>query len=431
MNGSAFRNQWTAVNVDGSWRFINCNWGARHVKGPNDNALTYKCDEFYFLTDAEDHIYQHFPDDQEWQLLKKPITLDEFIRLPVTKSPFYNKNLHFAYKYPAVLAASDGQAEIRLTVPKLTGFAAKLKGKDDRVPNDVLAERILVRAVDKEVAVSVNLPMPGVYYVDIFVESDWRKNLMDHACGFAIKCTGVSRDAHVSYPPGLGMFGRTARFRDIGLTELEDFRDPYVTCRQQTSVMLNESRENVKLSHTFQLWSYRERVLQDMERYAVLKRRSGGSIEFALLCQQKGHFIFTVLAEDAASQNGPEVVYRYIIDCRVAAEDPRPFPRISKRWQHCALVEPLQGDLPLDAQVVFRIESARATEMVVVIHGVWHGLQKQDNVWQGVVPTGKQQGKAIIYAKFATGKSKYIPCMEYNILSLTKYTFVWGCVASC
>lgn len=28
-----FRNSWTAVSIDGSWCFINCNWGARHVKG--------------------------------------------------------------------------------------------------------------------------------------------------------------------------------------------------------------------------------------------------------------------------------------------------------------------------------------------------------------------------------------------------------------
>lgn len=28
----------------------------------------YQCDEFYFITDPEDHIFQHFPDDPEWQV---------------------------------------------------------------------------------------------------------------------------------------------------------------------------------------------------------------------------------------------------------------------------------------------------------------------------------------------------------------------------
>ena len=32
------RNSWTAVSIDGSWCFINCNWGARHVKAENQDG---------------------------------------------------------------------------------------------------------------------------------------------------------------------------------------------------------------------------------------------------------------------------------------------------------------------------------------------------------------------------------------------------------
>lgn len=28
---SRFRNTWNAVYLDGSWRFVQCNWGARHL----------------------------------------------------------------------------------------------------------------------------------------------------------------------------------------------------------------------------------------------------------------------------------------------------------------------------------------------------------------------------------------------------------------
>ena len=30
LGSDTFRNQWTAVWVERSWRFINCNWGARY-----------------------------------------------------------------------------------------------------------------------------------------------------------------------------------------------------------------------------------------------------------------------------------------------------------------------------------------------------------------------------------------------------------------
>lgn len=81
-----FRNTWNAVYLDGSWRFVQCNWGARHLvnakenKNGNgrshqhmhdangngtmttngngtagadgkDNALRYEYDDHYFMTD--------------------------------------------------------------------------------------------------------------------------------------------------------------------------------------------------------------------------------------------------------------------------------------------------------------------------------------------------------------------------------------------
>ena len=39
MEGHAFRNAWTAVFVEGSWRLVNCTWAARHVTGHRDPSL--------------------------------------------------------------------------------------------------------------------------------------------------------------------------------------------------------------------------------------------------------------------------------------------------------------------------------------------------------------------------------------------------------
>jgi hypothetical protein len=54
----SFLDSWTAVSIEDSWCFVNCNWGARHVKCPSvadkeemESGLFYQCDEFYFITD--------------------------------------------------------------------------------------------------------------------------------------------------------------------------------------------------------------------------------------------------------------------------------------------------------------------------------------------------------------------------------------------
>ena len=35
-------------------------------------------DEFYFLTDPHEFIYNHLPNQQGWQLLARPVTKPEF-----------------------------------------------------------------------------------------------------------------------------------------------------------------------------------------------------------------------------------------------------------------------------------------------------------------------------------------------------------------
>lgn len=124
---SRFRNSWNAVYVAGAWRFVQCNWGARHLvnakeapktsKGKND-SLRYEYDDHYFLTDPREFIYEFFPLQEEWQLLKRRITLKEFENLPFVRSLFFRYGLHFADEgYGAVVYTDDtGAATVRIAM---------------------------------------------------------------------------------------------------------------------------------------------------------------------------------------------------------------------------------------------------------------------------------------------------------------------------
>lgn len=49
-----FRNSWNAVYVAGSWRFVQCNWGARHLVNakevPNPGQPKEKSDSLRYFT---------------------------------------------------------------------------------------------------------------------------------------------------------------------------------------------------------------------------------------------------------------------------------------------------------------------------------------------------------------------------------------------
>ncbi|KAF7640349.1 LIM zinc-binding domain-containing protein [Meloidogyne graminicola] len=123
-----FRNTWNAVFLDGSWRFVQCNWGARHLVnakelkngGVNiedkneiegDANLRYEYDDHYYMTDPEEMIYEFFPDDSQWQLLPRPITLKQFEQLPFVRSLFFRFGLQFTDpRLQAVLKADRSGA---------------------------------------------------------------------------------------------------------------------------------------------------------------------------------------------------------------------------------------------------------------------------------------------------------------------------------
>lgn len=148
-----FRNTWNAVYLDGSWRFVQCNWGARHLvnakenKNGNgrshqhmhdangngtmttngngtagadgkDNALRYEYDDHYFMTDPEEMIYEFFPDDAQWQLLPRPITLKQFEQLPFVRSLFFRYGLRFTDPrlQSVVRADKTGAVSISITM---------------------------------------------------------------------------------------------------------------------------------------------------------------------------------------------------------------------------------------------------------------------------------------------------------------------------
>ena len=390
---------------------------SRHVKGPREDKMTYKVDEFYFLTDPHEHIYQHFPSDPKWQLLGNPISMEEFVRLPVVKSPFFNHRLAFAKDYSSVITVKDSFYELQLVGPQLYNFAAKLVSKDKSVASEALQEKLLLRMVETDVVFLVNLPQPGKYYLDVYVAGSHANASMDHACGFMLNCASVARNgAKLNYPQ-IGPMGRLPYFEYFNMTE-ETHVDSYITAHGEFVVAFTMSHA-VRVTHTLQYYNYKDRSFTDCDRYAFPKHRGDSLVSFTVKCPRKGFYVMTFSAENASDRRATKhVVYRYIIECRAPVQNTSSFPRASKRWQHCKLITPQSGDLPINADVTFRIESSVAKGMVVVIDDEWHYLEQQGDVWHGVVNTGPDPNMALVYGRIEDNRDKYIPCLEYSIVEM-------------
>ena len=68
-NDDDFRHAWNAIKLNGKWILVDTTWG-----NSNDSNQS----EYYFDINPEWLIITHYPEKSDWQLLQKPITLEEF-----------------------------------------------------------------------------------------------------------------------------------------------------------------------------------------------------------------------------------------------------------------------------------------------------------------------------------------------------------------
>lgn len=422
--GNAFRNSWTAVAIDGSWRIINVTWAARQVTGMKDDLpeMFTKYDEFYFLTDPEDYIYQHYPDDSSWQLLEIPLPFSEFLNLPVVKSPFFNYGLRFYSNYGSTLITDTGMVEIRIIAPKILGFGSLLEPFDKATNTSNLDGRTLLRYVKNEVIFTVNVPRPGLYYFSIYTGDYWNSDCLESACSFLVNCTKNMGAPAPSYPP-VPFFGPTPIMEKFGIIA-ENQLDPLIVSDSDYLDIIFKMGKDVKVTHTFQYYDAEEGAVNDIDRYVFLKSRNELGATYMIRCPKEGFYIFSLYASHSEieqnSNQSLDCAYRYLIIC----QEPNPavmvFPRTHHRWQRCTLHEPVSGDLMTNKRYNFRLDIPQASEVFVAIGDLYHHLKRKVGfTWEGNIHTGSTATVLKVIARYATtGKecSIFAHLLDYELV---------------
>ncbi|KAK6617211.1 hypothetical protein RUM44_005542 [Polyplax serrata] len=262
-----FRNSWNAVYVAGAWRFVQCNWGARHLvnakevpkpgaKGKTD-SLRYEYDDHYFLTDPREFIYEFFPLQPEWQLLKAPITLQDFEELPFVRSLFFRYGLYFPDSNTKAVMHTDqsGAATVRIAMPSHMQssliFHYNLKFYDnegDSFDGISLKRFVMQSVVSNIVAFRVHAPCSGNFLLDIFANAVTPKEYLTgepmkfkSVCKFKIACDEL-QTVMVPLPDcASGEWGPTKATRLFGLIPITH-QDALVFAGRELEIQFRMSR---------------------------------------------------------------------------------------------------------------------------------------------------------------------------------------------
>lgn len=100
--GPRARHAWNAVRIDGHWRLIDATWASGHFDESAQFVRSFH--GHYFMTDPQEFVYDHFPDEPRWQLSESPLTREQYLALPLVSRTFFDLDLDIV---------SHNQLEIR------------------------------------------------------------------------------------------------------------------------------------------------------------------------------------------------------------------------------------------------------------------------------------------------------------------------------
>ncbi|XP_044740182.1 hillarin isoform X2 [Chrysoperla carnea] len=323
-----FRNSWNAVYVAGAWRFVQCNWGARHLVNAKEapksgnkaksDSLRYEYDDHYFLTDPREFIYEFFPLQSDWQLLKTPITLQDFEELPFVRSLFFRYGLYFSDTNTKAVMYTDstGAATVRIAMPAhmqgslIFHYNLKFYDSDGDGFDGVSLKRFVMQSVvGNQVAFRVHAPCSGAFLLDIFANAVTPKEYLTgepmkfkSVCKFKICCEEL-QTVMVPLPDcASGEWGPTKATRLFGLVPITH-QDALVFAGRELEIQFRMSRQLTDFMATLHKNGVEEKRLSKFVTHVI----SDDIVTFAITFPEEGQYgldIYTREYSSAISTSG-------------------------------------------------------------------------------------------------------------------------------
>lgn len=210
MRGKQADHAWNVVKLEGQWRLIDSTWGAGAMD--QERKFVKRFNEHWFETRPEQFIYDHFPEDQRWQLLARPLSLEQFHGLVRVTSHFFRYGLH-TRSHPGAVIRGSGVVEVRLDSPVNVYLQAELL-KAGKAPKRPLT---FVQRLGTEQLIRVMLPDRGRYQLRIYARDSAERESFDWVMDYEIQSSG-GRSPCPGYPK---FFGAYQKYNAVLISPLE------------------------------------------------------------------------------------------------------------------------------------------------------------------------------------------------------------------
>jgi hypothetical protein len=150
---------WNAVEIQGAWYLVDVTWDAGHVE---NRSFRKKYRTTYLFMEPGNFVYTHLPSEPKWQLLRPPLTKDQFANLPYLRGTFFDHGMRLDKRLSRVTPAGKS-VQFSIFVPADVELAAELKTP----AGAELPRRALVQYESNQCRVYATFPRKGRWAVHL------------------------------------------------------------------------------------------------------------------------------------------------------------------------------------------------------------------------------------------------------------------------
>ena len=339
---------WNAVYINNEWRFIDCTWGSGFLD--MHGRFKRQFDEFWFLTDPEVFVYDHFPTHEIWQLLKEPIDIEEFNSLPslTEKSREYGFQL-ISHREPIIYFQNEVTVTCGTKEIPLSNITADLRDSEGREINQ---HRCIQKIDGKTFSVRVVPPAVGQYALILYGKAkDYRHAKFRKLMEYMLRCDKVYSDK-VTFPDHLKAWGAEPNYAEHGFAKSIESLSVFKSETNEMTITLEQTR-NVSIIPELKAVTDLKTELRD---YSMITAKQNEKIVH-LRFPSRGYYKLDIYAE--REEEKYDFAASFLIEC-TSTDTPAKLPKYNASSickNVCELLEPLTQEIPSNSIVVFRIKS--------------------------------------------------------------------------
>ncbi|XP_066429015.1 kyphoscoliosis peptidase-like [Eleutherodactylus coqui] len=299
---------WNAVELAGDWYLLDACWGAGTVDLQN-RIFIPRYEDFFFLTDPEDFIETHWPDDPTWQLLEPTVSFEDFEQKIFKTSEFFRFQLFIISPQVFYLRTEDGEVKITLGCSHPMEYSYKIYKLFENSRSFVEKTFGILTIQESFMSLRVFPPLVGQYELMIFARPVDAEYSYKWVCSYQIDCPQPKTSLKLPENP-YHFWGLNHKAKDFGVNGY-NFEEDLI--KAETGSLKVTFKTSRPLLATFQL--AHPDLSEAFSRRCLVSQIEDNQLGCCLLLPFRGSYRLSLFVKDLETDNFQNVA-NVLIKCK-------------------------------------------------------------------------------------------------------------------